>query len=143
MSTNEVLESYLLLRRTVALIRAAETKNLSFGHNQISFLYRLSLSSATMGELSEYSSSDKASTSRTISALEKEGLVKRVSDPKDRRVIRIELTAKGRVQAKQAHLIRSHIGQKLDQFLSAPERKQFHNLIQKIVEGFQNETPSK
>lgn len=133
MSTFDVLEAYVSLRREIALIRAAETKNLDFGHNQISVLYRLSLSSASMGELASHLSSDKASITRTISSLENEGLVRRLIDPNDRRVSHIELTAKGKAQAHKAHEIRKSIGRKLNSGLTPAERKQLVYLVNKIT----------
>ena len=134
MSTFEVLEAFVALRREVAVIRASEAKSLEFGHNQISVLYRLSLSNATMGELAEYALTDKASMTRTVSLLEKAGFIKRVGDEVDRRVINIELTAKGKTQARKAHEIRNAIGKTLDSTLSPTERKQLTALIQKIAE---------
>ncbi len=135
MTTFDFLEAYVSLRREVALIRAAEAKNLDFGHNQISVLYRLSVSSASMGELAEHALTDKASMTRTVALLEKSGLVRRVPDKEDRRVINIELTAKGKLQARKAQEIRNSIGRKLDSSLSASERKQLVSLIQKSVEN--------
>lgn len=135
MSTNSVLTTYMALRRKIALIRGQATKEIEFGHNQISILYRLSLSRATIGELVEYALSDKASTSRTINLLEKGGFVKKVISTEDRRVVNIELTAKGKIRAKKAAQIRTEIGNKLDECLTSSERKQFKVLVDKIVEN--------
>lgn len=135
MSNFTVLESYLSLRREVALLRAHETRNSDFGHNQVSVLYKLSQGPATMGDLSDYTLSDKASVTRTVSLLEKAGFVKRTQSPEDRRVIVIELTSKGKVLAQKAQHIRNSIGQKLNESLSDKERKQFISLVHKIVTG--------
>lgn len=129
----EVLEAYLTLRREVALIWSRASKDLDFGHNQIRFLFRLNRSNATMGELAEDACTDKSSASRTISLLEKEGLVKRIGDKDDRRIVHIELTAKGRKQAKKANDIRNRIAKQLDDCLTAAERKTFALLISKIA----------
>jgi MarR family 2-MHQ and catechol resistance regulon transcriptional repressor len=133
MSTSSVLDSYISFRRAVALLRAAEVKDLEFGHNQISVLYKLSLGPATMGELVEATSSDKASMTRTVASLEKMGFVKRKGDENDRRVIVIELTAKGRIHSQKAHEIRNAIAMRLEKCLNAEERKQFAFLVDKIV----------
>jgi DNA-binding MarR family transcriptional regulator len=142
MATFEVLEAYVTLRREVALIRAAQTKDLEFGHNQISVLYRLSLSPANMGELAEYALTDKASMTRTVALLEKSGFVTRRPDPADRRVVNISLTAKGKSQARKAQAIRSAVGKKLDSALSPAERKKFVSLVQKITAPLRNESPN-
>ena len=134
MSTSSVLDSYVSFRRAVALLRAAEVKDLEFGHNQISVLYKLSLGPATMGELVEATSSDKAPMTRTVASLEKMGFVRRKGDERDRRVIVIELTSKGKVHAQKAHEVRSNIAKKLEKCLNADERKQFTFLIDKIVD---------
>lgn len=130
----EILEAFISLRRHVALIRASESKKMDFGHNQISVLYRLLQSNATMGELAEHTLSDKASMTRTVSLLEDAGYVKRAPDPSDRRIVNIELTPKGRQQARKAYEIRSAIGRRLEECLSRKERKELSQLIQKIVE---------
>lgn len=135
MSTSEVLEAFLSLRRNVALLRAAQVNDLEFGHNQIGILYRLSLSNATMGELAEYSVIDKASVTRTVASLEKAGFAKRVGDMQDRRIVHIELTPKGKAKARLAKQIRDSIGKKLDNTLSESERKQLLFFIHKITEN--------
>lgn len=134
MSTFEVLESYVSLRRRIALLRAASTKDLELGHNQINILYRLLLSTATMSDLASYVATDKASVSRTVSSLEKEGYVKRVQSKDDRRVIHIKLTAKGRSHALAAQKIRNSIGKKVEFPLTPSEKKQFTLLSKKIVD---------
>jgi len=133
MSTFEVLESFVSLRRRIALLRSASTKNLELGHNQISILYRLLLSKASMGDLASYSATDKASVSRTVTSLEKEGYVKRVHSQSDRRVIHIELTSKGKTLALAGQKIRSAIGKKIEFALTATEKKQFVALTDKII----------
>lgn len=133
MSTFTVLEDFVSLRRAIALMRAAETKDVDFGHNQIAVLYKLTKSRATIGELVEYTASDKASMTRTIASLEKMGFVKRTIDEKDRRVSVIELTPKGKSKAVKAQEIRNNIGRKLDSLLSNNERKLLSQLIEKIV----------
>jgi DNA-binding MarR family transcriptional regulator len=135
MTRYPILEGFAYLRRAIASLRAAETKDLEFGHNQMTILYKLSLAPANMGELVDFTYSDKASVTRTVSSLEKLGLVKRKSDTNDRRARIIELTAKGRTHAEKVHAIRDSLGKKLDSCLSPDERKQFSALVHKIVEN--------
>lgn len=135
-----VLEAFLSLRRALALIRASEGKDQELGHNQINILYRLSLSNATTGELSEYTLSDKASVSRTVALLEKQGYIKRKPDKNDKRVVHIELTVKGKLQATKVRQIRSALGKKMDESLSAEERKQLVSLIQKTIENLKTKS---
>ncbi|MGZ3772529.1 MAG: MarR family winged helix-turn-helix transcriptional regulator [Pseudobdellovibrionaceae bacterium] len=135
MLTFEVLEAYLAFRHAIALVRADVARDFEFGHNQISVLYRLSLSNANMGELAEYTSSDKASMSRTVAQLEKQGYVKRKPSKDDKRISIIELSAKGKIFARKAEAIRNAIGKKMDESLTPAERKQLVQLIQKSIEN--------
>jgi DNA-binding MarR family transcriptional regulator len=135
MSNNQILEGFVMLRRSIAVLRAAELKDVDCGHNQISILYRLSQSNATMGELAEYTLSDKGAITRTVALLSKAGFVKRTSDAVDKRVVNIELTPKGKIQARKAQAIRNSIGGKLDNLLTRTERQEFLSLVNKIVEN--------
>ncbi|MGZ3726063.1 MAG: MarR family winged helix-turn-helix transcriptional regulator [Pseudobdellovibrio sp.] len=90
---------------------------------------------ATMGDLIEQTFSDKASVTRTVSSLEKMGLVKRKTDDVDRRVSIIELTARGKLQAEKTHKIKSDIEDQLDTCLSVAETKQLCALTDKIIEN--------
>ncbi len=134
MTTKSILDSYLKIKKVVTTLRAQETKDLEFGASQISVLYRLSLSDATMGELVEHALTDKASMTRTISTLVKAGLVRRKSDSEDRRVIRIELTAKGKEKALIAKKVRINIEKKLEESLSSKDRQAFATLVDKMTD---------
>lgn len=135
MATFDILESILVLRRELALVRADEASEVDFGPNQIAILYKLTKATATMGELADHVMADKASVTRTVALLEESGFVKRVADEKDRRIVRIELTPKGRVQARKAEDVRDAIGRRLESTLPAAERKQFAALVRKLVEN--------
>jgi DNA-binding MarR family transcriptional regulator len=83
---------------------------------------------------------DKAGVSRAtmtglIDGLERDGLVERVPDPKDRRRLAIKLTAAG--QAKLDEVMPDYYRRvrQLMQPLSESERKQFIELLDKIQAG--------
>jgi DNA-binding MarR family transcriptional regulator len=137
MSTFEVLDAYSSLRREISLIRAAEMRALDFGYKQMLILYRLTKSSASMGELAEFSQSDKASATRAVGTMEGSGWVKKVFDPTDRRKVFIELTAQGRRKAAKADVLRHHIGQRVNKTLSVQEQKELARLLKKVVLGLQ------
>jgi DNA-binding MarR family transcriptional regulator len=138
MAKSTILDSFSSLRRSLAVLRAIESKDFEYGHNQMAVLYRLSLSNATMGELVEYALSDKASMTRTVSSLEKLGFVRRKVDQSDRRIVIIELTAKGKVHAHGAQKIRQSIGRKLEECLNVKEREQFASLVEKITNNLKS-----
>jgi DNA-binding MarR family transcriptional regulator len=139
MSTFIVLDSYSALRRELSLIRSVELKSLDFGYKQMMILYRLTLSNASMGEIADYTQADKASTTRAVESLEKAGWVRRIADDEDRRKIIIELTARGKQKAVKAHEIRDHIGQQVNATLTAAEQKELSRLLNKVVEGLQEQ----
>lgn len=141
MATFDIIESFAALKRELNLLWAAETKNVDLGQNQMRVLYKLSKGPATMGELADFTMADKASLTRTVASLEKTGTLRRRSDAEDRRVVIIELTAKGRQYARKAQAVRDAMGERLDRTLSAAERKQFKDLVRKISENL-NAPPS-
>ena len=135
MSTFAVLDAYSLLKREIGLLKSIEMKALDFGPKQMMILYRLSQSSATMGELADYTLSDKASTSRAISSLESAALVRRTSQDGDRRVIVIELTAKGKTKAAKATEIRNFIGKKFSDILNQNDKIKLSLLLNIVGQG--------
>ncbi len=71
-----------------------------------------------------------------IDAIEKDGFVKRVEDPKDRRGMLVELTPVG--ESKLATIIPIHI-QRMEHYtrvLNSEERKQMINIMMKMVGTF-------
>jgi DNA-binding MarR family transcriptional regulator len=139
MSTIEVLDAYAALRREIALLSAAELKSSDYGPKQLSVLYRLTISPATMGELSLFMASDKAATTRVVAALEDSGWVKRVGHETDKRVTIIHLTAKGQTLAKSTLVVRTAIGERINRTLTGSERKELAKLLNKVVVGLQDQ----
>lgn len=137
MSTFTILDAYSSLRRELSLILASQLKSQDFGHKQIVILYRLTQSPLSMSELACYCHSDPAATSRTVAALQKAGLVRRIADSKDSRKHIIELTKKGKNRATEAINIRSLIAAKLNNTLSPKEQISFTKLLNKVVQGLQ------
>ncbi len=60
------------------------------------FLARANKFSKTPGALADFLSSTRGTVSQTLIALEKKGLIRRMTDPGDARVKQLELTHKGR-----------------------------------------------
>ena len=137
MSTFEVLEAYAMLRREIGLIRATELKNHGFSYKQMMILFRLSSADATMGDLADFTMSDKASTTRAVETMEQAGLIKRVSDPHDRRKVIVALTPKGKLKSVKALEIRDHIGKRVNESLTLNERRELSRLLRKVVGGLQ------
>lgn len=87
-------------------------------------------------ELAKRTSVSRATMTQFIDALEKDGWVRRVDDPDDRRAMRVELTSKGDGLLKR--VLPEHL-KSLTHFseaLTRPERKQLLKLLEKVSESF-------
>ncbi|NLW24866.1 MAG: MarR family transcriptional regulator [Clostridia bacterium] len=97
---NKQLETWALLRRTFAKVqRVAEEDLRKHGTtpSQFNILWNLSIEESTpMSELSKQAACVNSNITSIISRMEEKGLVKRIQDKKDRRVVRVELTEKGK-----------------------------------------------
>ena len=133
MSTNDILESYILLKRAISQLRVLQSKDLPLGIVQLAVLYRLLQKPTKVSDLIHYANTDKATMTRTLRSLEKMGVIRKRVDPEDRRAMIAELTHKGEAQAKKAEVIRNAIGKKLSQSLTVTEREHFKQLVTKII----------
>ncbi len=87
----------------------------------------------TQQALCDLTSKDKPSMTRLIDNLEKRNLVTRVSDPKDRRINLIHLTANGeKLQAKATGIIQSIATRALNS-VNNEELYSGKNLLKKII----------
>lgn len=130
-----LLENYLVLRRELGLIFACELKSSGLGRQQAQILFCLLESPRSMSELSIYTQADPAATTRTVSGLEKSGLVKRTADNRDGRRSIIQLTPKGKAQADIAHKIRKRIDSMLKAVLDKSEYGDLSRLLDKVAAG--------
>ena len=89
---NKQLETWALLRRTFAKVqRVAEEDLRKHGTtpSQFNILWNLSIEESTpMSELSKQAACVNSNITSIISRMEEKGLVKRIQDKKDRRVVR-------------------------------------------------------
>ena len=137
--TIAILDAFSTLRRELTIIRSALLKPLDMGHVEVTILYRLTLSQATMGEISEYVIADKAAVTRAIAGLESRGLVVRKSDDNDRRISIVELTAKGRTAARKSVTLRDSLASRVNETLTASDQKELSRLLMKVAAQLQNE----
>lgn len=70
------------------------------------YLARANRFSRTPGALTAYLGATKGTVSQTLMALERAGLVRKSSDPADRRSVRLDLTAAGRALLPQDETLR-------------------------------------
>jgi len=95
----------ILLQKTSALFQKVErehTRETGFTSSQSHFLiYLLQSQSLTMLGAAEAMKLDKSSATRMVKILERDGLILRGQDHKDKRVVHIELTPTGEEVARE------------------------------------------
>jgi DNA-binding MarR family transcriptional regulator len=91
----------------------------------------------TMGELSRDLEVPLSTATRTMDWLVINGYAQRLPDPKDRRVVRVELTGKGKetFQAISTFML-GRVEQALSP-LNQTERKTFMSLVNKVLDAFE------
>jgi DNA-binding MarR family transcriptional regulator len=91
----------------------------------------------TMGELSRDLEVPLSTATRTMDWLVNNGYAQRLSDPKDRRVVRVELTGPGR---ETFQTIRTFMLGRVEQAMSpldSDERETFICLLNKVLDAFE------
>lgn len=83
-----------------------------------------------------------AMTSR-LDALEKQGLVRRMRDPEDRRSVLVELTEKGRQRHEQAMAIQAPKEALLADALTEREKEQLNTLLRRVMISLESRYPPK
>jgi DNA-binding MarR family transcriptional regulator len=83
-----------------------------------------------------------AMTSR-LDALEREGLVRRLRDPDDRRSVLVELTSKGLERHEQAMAIQGPKEALLAKALTEREKEQLNSLLRRVMVTLEDLYPSK
>jgi DNA-binding MarR family transcriptional regulator len=102
--------------------------------NTSSTLYRTE--NLTMGELSKSIAAPMSSTTRMVNWLVDNGYAARLSDPDDRRIVRVTLTEEGR---KLHEYIESHIIERVRetiQLLTQEEQATIINVFDKLARAF-------
>lgn len=86
----------------------------------------------SQAELSVRSQIDRTTMGGLIDRLEKEGLVKRLSDPDDRRAYRICLTARGKAMEEELSAIAERTQSRFTAALTEEEQETLKKLLQKL-----------
>jgi DNA-binding MarR family transcriptional regulator len=81
-------------------------------------------------------------TSR-LDALEKEGLVRRLRDPEDRRSVLVELTKQGLAKHEQAMVIQGPKEALLAEALTDREKEQLNSLLRRVMVTLEDRYPGK
>lgn len=86
----------------------------------------------TVSEISSRSQMDKAAVSRAVAALWKHGMLIKADDPQDQRLVRLTLSEKGQALHETLLPIREARQQRLEDVLSAEERKTLFEIFRKF-----------
>ena len=88
-----------------------------------------------MTELSNMLHVTTAATTGMVDRLVKNSYVERMSDPEDRRIIRIDLTRKGANSIKRVAAERKKVTMKIFSVISEKERQEYLSILQRIKEN--------
>lgn len=132
------LETWSLFRKTFAkLQRIAEDDLRKYGTtpSQFSILWNLSVEESTpMSELSKQSACVNSNITSIIGRMEERGLVKRIQDRKDRRVVRVELTEEGKKLYNQTVAQHKEFLAKMLECYTEEELEILNKLLDKVYE---------
>lgn len=98
----------------------------------LGFLNRANRYSRTPKGLTAWLDQTKGSVSQTIAVLEKKGLVSRHSDPADKRVVRLDLTAAGQ---RMIALGMTPVAEQMLSYLPKNERAQFIQMVERMIKN--------
>ncbi|VXA83830.1 conserved hypothetical protein [Acinetobacter sp. 8I-beige] len=88
--------------------------------------------------LAEQAGITRATVTGLLDGLEREGLIERQADTEDRRALKIQLTSKGKLIAKEVFNQHSHWISGLFSNLSSQEREQLTQLLEKVSNNLTN-----
>ena len=148
----ELFHRYMTLRinldlpEDVALLRKklAALKGASHTFEDKAFLYRIFMllsqdeEPLTMGRLSSELDVPLSTTTRIVDGLVQAGMVERVTDPSDRRVVRVGMSKNGRELYEAGIAYNKQRIAKLLCVFTAEEQEQFLKLMNKLFDAIMN-----
>ncbi len=130
---NEFIQSLESFGRAVSARKAQDSKGLPTP-SQIGILFRLSHAGPlNFKQLANMCGMTSSAVTQLVEPLVKDGLLTRTPDKKDRRIICIDLTDKGRAKLAKAKLMRVKMITNFLQPLTDTELAQLKNIQAKIV----------
>ena len=140
-------DAFLNLLRTGDAVFAAESEFLARHHisqgrfTVLMLLNRCSTEPSTPAELADQAGVTRGTMTGLIDTLEKDGVVRRETDPRDRRTVLVRLTEQGQQSLEQMLPDYFKCVARIMQPLNPTERKQLVGLLQKIQRGLHRDHP--
>ena len=103
----------------------------------IGFVFSRQAAPTTMGDLSRILGMPFSSATRTADWLVDNGYVRRLADPEDRRVVRVELTRAGKDLYRAMNNLLLESAEQLLHNFSPEERKELGRLLGKLVDNLE------
>ena len=138
----QLLESFGRLRRSLNLYFTQAVRPLGMGAKQAALIrYLAKHKTASLAELSRFTLTDPAATTRAVNLLLKRGWVHQEEHPTDKRRWQMALTPHGEKQAALVEKIYGKIAGQVSKSLTAAERKGFSETLLKLNRVFPAESP--
>lgn len=126
----EIIEHLSRCQRPAGL---TNWKKLGLSHAQVGMLFMLSYhQDASVNQIADFLGVTKSAVTQLLEPLVDKRLVTRRSDPKDKRIARLSLSAKGRSQIRQIAKLKSAGLRSALISLEQKELVQLHNLLIKM-----------
>ena len=127
---------YLVARVRTSLFAAIDREMAPLGVSLAQFVILMNVAQARAScaaDLAREQSTDTGSMTRMIDRLVRKGLLRRVRDPKDRRVVRLELTAPGRRLARRLPAVAVKVLNHHLRGFSGAEFEQLKTLLRRML----------
>ncbi|MCE3039474.1 MarR family winged helix-turn-helix transcriptional regulator [Helicobacter anatolicus] len=133
-----VVKALFFAAKNIRVLLANMLREFDIGFEQAGILSVVKKNKmSSINEIAAIFDKDKGTISRAMKTLEAKGLISRIHQDGDKRVVYIELTELGRKKVEIIEKVMQEINeQKIDKALQDEEKKAFLKTLNKILEAF-------
>jgi DNA-binding MarR family transcriptional regulator len=129
----EIIEN---LTKCQKVASPSEWQKIGLSHSQVGMLFMiLHHKNANVKQISEHLGVTKSAITQLLDPIVTKGFIERQTDPHDRRIVRFNLTDKGKAALKQVHQLKSAGTRSALDTLSDDELEQLARLHQKAAQN--------